>query len=137
MTQRQQEGWESGATEDAWVSVIRKMDEAYADLVRYQVQVEEQNAALEEARNFFDSVQSAMSDVLIACDQEGKIQQVNRAFEEITGRSQDSLLGQPWRACAAAQAVRSCWIVCIGCAASQCVICRSVSKGSTARCLWR
>lgn len=95
MTQRQQESWESGATEDAWVSVIRKMDEAYADLVRYQVQVEEQNAALEEARNFFDSVQSAMSDVLIACDQEGNIQQVNRAFEEITGRAQDSLLGQP------------------------------------------
>ena len=86
---------EQGATDEAWVSVIRKMDEAYADLVRYQVQVEEQNEALEEARNFFDSVQSAMSDVLIACDHEGNIQQVNRAFEELTGRTQESLLGQP------------------------------------------
>ena len=83
------------ATDEAWVSVIRKMDEAYADLVRYQVQVEEQNAALEEAHNFFDSVQAAMSDVLIACDHEGRIQQVNRAFEELSGRTQESLLGQP------------------------------------------
>ena len=83
------------ATDDAWVSVIRKMDEAYADLVRYQVQVEEQNTALEEARNFFDSVQSAMSDVLIACDHQGKIQQVNRAFEELTGRTQEQLVGAP------------------------------------------
>ncbi len=83
------------ATDEAWVSVIRKMDEAYADLVRYQVQVEEQNAALEEAHNFFDSVQGAMSDVLIACDHEGRIQQVNRAFEELSGRTQESLLEQP------------------------------------------
>lgn len=96
MTESQQKtGQEYNATDEAWVSVIRKMDEAYADLVRYQVQVEEQNEALEEARNFFDSVQSAMSDVLIACDHEGNIQQVNRAFEELTGRTQESLLGQP------------------------------------------
>ncbi|SEG31487.1 ATP-binding protein [Marinobacterium lutimaris] len=86
---------ESGTADEAWVSVIRKMDEAYADLVRYQVQVEEQNEALEEAHNFVDSVQSAMSDVLIACDHEGRIQQVNRAFEELTGRTMESLLDQP------------------------------------------
>lgn len=96
MTQRQHDGRQQhSATDEAWVSVIHKMDEAYADLVRYQVQVEEQNEALEEARNFFDSVQSAMSDVLIACDHEGRIQLVNRAFEELTGRAQASLLGQP------------------------------------------
>ncbi|MBR9882382.1 MAG: PAS domain-containing protein [Oceanospirillales bacterium] len=86
---------DNAATDEAWVSVIRKMDEAYADLVRYQVQVEEQNTALEEAHSFFDSVQSAMSDVLIACDHEGRIQQVNRAFEELTGRTMSSLLDQP------------------------------------------
>ncbi|MBT00105.1 MAG: PAS domain-containing sensor histidine kinase [Oceanospirillaceae bacterium] len=86
---------EHSATDEAWVSVIRKMDEAYADLVRYQVQVEEQNDALAEAHSFFDSVQAAMSDVLIACDHEGRIQQVNRAFEELTGRALSSLVGQP------------------------------------------
>ncbi|MCE2030145.1 ATP-binding protein [Sessilibacter corallicola] len=80
--------------ENAWLSVIQKMDEAYSDLVDYQVQMEEQNAKLEEAQNFFDSVQSAMSDVLIACDHEGKIQQVNRACEELTGCQSESLIGQ-------------------------------------------
>ncbi|WP_114417850.1 PAS domain-containing sensor histidine kinase [Marinospirillum perlucidum] len=80
-------------TDEAWVEVIRKMDEAYADLVGYQVQIEEQNAALEEARSFFDSVQSAMSDLLIACDHEGRVQQVNRACEELTGRSAEDFIG--------------------------------------------
>ncbi|MCY0964870.1 sensor histidine kinase [Parathalassolituus penaei] len=79
--------------DEAWLSVIQKMDEAYADLVDYQVQVEEQNAQLEEARTFFDSVLAAMSDVLIACDHEGRIQQVNRACEELIGRPASELLG--------------------------------------------
>ena len=64
--------------EDAWVSVIQKMDEAYADLVRYQVEVEEKNLELEENKQFFDSIQSSMSDVLIVCDHSGYIQRVNR-----------------------------------------------------------
>ncbi|GAB2197814.1 PAS domain-containing sensor histidine kinase [Sessilibacter sp. MAH4] len=81
------------ADEEAWLSVIRKMDEAYADLVDYQVQVEEQNTKLAEAQNFFDSVLSAMSDVLVVCDHEGKIQQVNRAFEEFCGRDSKGLMG--------------------------------------------
>jgi len=80
--------------EDAWLSVIQKMDEAYADLVDYQVQVEEQNVQLEEARTFFDGVLAAMSDVLIACDHEGRIQQVNRACEELTGRDSKTLIGE-------------------------------------------
>lgn len=82
-------------TEEAWMEVIRKMDAAYADLIGYQVQVEEQNTALEEARSFFDSVQAAMSDALVACDHEGCIQQVNRAFEELSGCAADSVMGLP------------------------------------------
>ncbi|WP_051219080.1 PAS domain-containing sensor histidine kinase [Oceanobacter kriegii] len=80
--------------EDAWLSVIQKMDEAYADLVDYQVQVEEQNVELEESRTFFDGVLAAMSDVLIACDHEGRIQQVNRACEELTGKTGAMLAGE-------------------------------------------
>lgn len=80
-------------SEDAWVSVIQKMDEAYADLVHYQVEVEEKNAELEENKLFLDSVQSSMSDVLIACDQNGVIQQVNSALESLTGQSSESLKG--------------------------------------------
>lgn len=83
----------SSFTDEAWVEVIRKMDEAYTDLIDYQVQIEEKNAALEEAHSFFDSVQAAMSDVLIACDHEGRIQQVNRAFEELLGCSASVVMG--------------------------------------------
>ena len=80
-------------SEDAWVSVIQKMDEAYADLVHSQVEVEEKNTELEEARSFLHSIQSAMSDVLIVCDQNGVVQGVNRALEQLTGRSEEELIG--------------------------------------------
>lgn len=73
------------STETAWVEVILKMETVYADLVRSQVQVEEKNAALEEAQLFIDSVLSSMTDVLIVCDTRGRIQQVNRALEKLTG----------------------------------------------------
>ncbi|WP_415892007.1 ATP-binding protein [Neptuniibacter sp. PT8_73] len=79
--------------DDAWVSVIRKMDEAYADLVHSQVEVEEKNAELQENKQFLDSVQSSMSDVLIVCDHLGQIQQVNRALEMLTGKLGDQLVG--------------------------------------------
>lgn len=80
-------------TDDAWVSVIQKMDEAYAELVHSQVEVEEKNAELEEARSFFHSIQSSMSDVLIVCDQNGVIEGVNKALEALTGRSEEELIG--------------------------------------------
>ena len=70
-------------SEDAWVSVIQKMDEAYADLVHYQVEIEEKNVELEENKLFFDSIESSMSDVLIVCDHNGCIQRINRALENL------------------------------------------------------
>ena len=84
------------ASEEAWVSVIQKMDEAYADLVRYQVEIEEKNEALEQAQSFLDSVQSAMSDLLIVCDHQGQIIQINNAAEQLTGRNADDVVGMPF-----------------------------------------
>ncbi len=80
-------------TDDAWLSVIHKMDEAYADMVRYQVEIEEKNEALEQAQSFLDSVQSAMSDLLIVCDHQGRIIQINQAAEQLTGRTAEALAG--------------------------------------------
>ncbi len=80
------------STESAWIEVIHKMDSVYADLVRYQVELEEKNSALEEAQQFITSVISAMTDTLIVCDTEGVIQQVNQALERLTGKSQAELL---------------------------------------------
>ena len=81
--------------ETAWIEVIRKMESVYADLVNTQVEVERKNAALEDAHQFIRSVLRSMTDVLIVCDLESRVQQVNRALEEVTGRSKAGLLGAP------------------------------------------
>ena len=80
------------STESAWIEVIHKMDSVYADLVRYQVELEEKNSALEEAQQFISSVLSAMTDVLIVCDTEGVIQQVNTALGQLTGKPEGDFL---------------------------------------------
>jgi two-component system sensor histidine kinase HupT/HoxJ len=83
-----------GVTESAWIEVIRKMDEVYADLVRYQVELESKNAELEEAQQFISSVLASMQDVLIVCDADGRIQQTNQALETLTGLSGKELAGR-------------------------------------------
>lgn len=77
----------------AWIEVVQKMESVYADLVNSQVEVERQHAALEDAHQFIRSVLRSMTDVLIVCDLELRVQQVNRALERLTGRSKAELLG--------------------------------------------
>ncbi|MEW8015463.1 MAG: ATP-binding protein [Candidatus Sedimenticola endophacoides] len=86
------------STERAWIEVIHKMDSVYADLVRYQVQLEEKNSALEEAYQFINSVLAAMTDVLIVCDTDAVVLQVNSALERLTGKPESSFLGRPLEA---------------------------------------
>lgn len=81
--------------ERVWVDVIRKMDETYEDLLRYQVELERKNAELEETQAFLASVQAAMTDVLIVCDIDAVIQQVNHSLETLTGQSSDYWTGRP------------------------------------------
>lgn len=80
-----------------WIEVIRKMDETYSDLVRYQVELEAKNGALEEAHQFISSVVASMTDVLIVCGIDGSIQEVNQALVALTGRSEESLIGRPFQ----------------------------------------
>lgn len=84
-------------TEGAWIEVIRKMDETYADLVAQQVEVERKNAELEEAQAFITSVLGSMTDVLIACDRDGRIEQSNRAAERALGCDGRDLVGRDLR----------------------------------------
>ncbi|MCB1774391.1 MAG: PAS domain-containing protein [Gammaproteobacteria bacterium] len=81
--------------ESAWIEVIQRMDSIYADIVRYQVELEEKNANLEEAHQFIQSVISSISDVLIVADIHGNIQQVNGALEGLIGRSAADITGAP------------------------------------------
>jgi two-component system sensor histidine kinase HupT/HoxJ len=82
--------------EEAWIDVIHKMDSVYADSVRYQVELEQKHTELEAAHDFIDSVLRAMTDVLIATDSLGNIQETNAALHKITGRSADALKGRPF-----------------------------------------
>lgn len=75
------------------MDVIRKMDETYETLVRHQIELERKNSELEEMQAFVASVQSSMTDVMIVCDVEGRIQQVNRSLEMLTGRDADAWIG--------------------------------------------
>ncbi|HOP15833.1 MAG TPA: ATP-binding protein [Gammaproteobacteria bacterium] len=89
---------EARASQDAaWIEVIRKMDETYADLVRYQVDLEEKNSSLEAAQQFIASVLASMTDVLIVCDAKGRIQQVNKAMEALAGESEATLKGRAFQ----------------------------------------
>src|SRR5574343_1525187 len=81
--------------ETAWIEVIQKMDEVYNDLLQYEVALEEKNAALEESHQFIESVLASMSDILIVCDRNGTIQEVNPSLCHFTGQSAAALVGRP------------------------------------------
>jgi len=81
--------------EEAWIEVVQKMDSVYAELINSQAELEKKNAESENAQKFISSVLSSMTDVLIVCDTDGKIQQVNAALEHLTGCSEQALIGRP------------------------------------------
>jgi two-component system sensor histidine kinase HupT/HoxJ len=81
--------------EEARIEVIRKMDEVYSDLVQYEVALEEKNTALEETQRFVFSVLASMSDILVVCDRDGRIEVVNRAMVTFCGRAEADLIGTP------------------------------------------
>src|SRR5690349_11320805 len=80
--------------EGAWIEVIRKMDEVYSDLLRYEVDLEHKNAELEEAQAFVTNVIESVSDILIVCDAKGLMQQVNSAFQHTLGRGVADIVGR-------------------------------------------
>jgi len=84
-----------GVSEDTWLDVIHKMEEVYSKLVTDEVELEEKNAQLEQSQQFIFSLLSSMSDVLIACNQDGLIEESNTALCELVGRSEQDLLGTP------------------------------------------
>src|SRR5574343_876619 len=81
--------------EQAWIEVIQKMDEVYNDLLQYEVALEEKNAALEESHQFIESVLASMTDILIVCDRNGTIEEVNPSLRHISGRTAEELVHTP------------------------------------------
>ncbi len=83
------------ADDQIWVDVIQRMENTYTELVQYQIDLEEKNAALENAQLFIKSIISSISDVLIVCDINGKIIQVNNSLEQTINKTSDELTGTP------------------------------------------
>lgn len=81
--------------EEAWIEVIQQMERVYAELVESQVALEAKNEELENAQGFIESVLGAMSDLLIICDNEGRVIQVNQAMAQLRGLEAQELIGLP------------------------------------------
>jgi two-component system sensor histidine kinase HupT/HoxJ len=84
-----------GVGEDTWMDVIHKMDEVYSQLLRDEVALEQKNAQLEASQQFIYGLLSSMSDVLVAADAQGLIEQTNQALCDLAGRAEEALLGTP------------------------------------------
>jgi two-component system, NtrC family, sensor histidine kinase HupT/HoxJ len=82
-----------GVDESTWMDVIQKMDEVYSQLILDEVELEKKNAELEQSQRFIFSVLSAMSDVLLVCDDRGLIEETNAALCELVGRTDAQLRG--------------------------------------------
>lgn len=81
-------------SEESWIDVIHKMDSVYADLVSYQIELEEKNTELEEAQQFIVGVLASMTDALIVCDRKNRIERTNHKLEELIGIPEQELLGR-------------------------------------------
>ncbi len=86
---------EPGAVVDdaTWMAVIGKMDEVYSQLIADEVALEEKNAALEQSQQFIYGLLASMSDVLVAADLEGRVEQTNASLCALVGRSDAELQG--------------------------------------------
>ncbi len=82
-----------GVDESTWMDVIQKMDEVYSQLIHDEIELEKKNAEMEQSQQFIFSVLSAMSDVLLVCDERGVIEETNAALCELVGRGDAELRG--------------------------------------------
>lgn len=77
------------------MDVIHKMDEVYSQLIADEVALEEKNAALEQSQQFIFGLLASMSDVLVACNRIGEIEETNAALCALVGRPESALRGTP------------------------------------------
>lgn len=91
-------GRPEGVDEAAWLDVIHKMDEVYSQLIADEVALEEKNAALEQSQQFIFGLLASMSDVLVACNRAGEIEETNAALCALVGKPESALRGRPVQA---------------------------------------
>jgi two-component system sensor histidine kinase HupT/HoxJ len=84
-----------GVDESAWLDVIHKMDEVYSQLVADEIALEAKNAELEQSQQFIFSLLTAMSDVLVAINRSGQVEETNAALCSLVGATDATLRGTP------------------------------------------
>jgi two-component system sensor histidine kinase HupT/HoxJ len=84
-----------GVDESAWLDVIHKMDEVYSQLVADEIALEAKNAELEQSQQFIFSLLTAMSDVLVAINRSGQVEETNAALCSLVGAPDATLRGTP------------------------------------------
>lgn len=80
-------------SESAWIDVVRSMDEVYNELLQYEVVLEQKNTELEESQQFIFSILTSMSDLLVVCDRNAVIEEVNQSLLAFTGKTESELKG--------------------------------------------
>ena len=80
-------------SESAWIDVVRSMDEVYNELLQYEVVLEQKNSELEESQQFIFSILTSMSDLLVVCDRNGVIEEVNHSLLAFTGKTEQEMKG--------------------------------------------
>jgi two-component system sensor histidine kinase HupT/HoxJ len=75
------------------MEVVRSMDEVYNELLQHEVELEQKNTELEESQQFIYSILTSMSDLLVVCDRNMVIEEVNHALVAFTGRTEQELKG--------------------------------------------
>lgn len=80
-------------SESAWIDVVRSMDEVYNELLQYEVVLEHKNSELEESQQFIFSILTSMSDLLVVCDRNGVIEEVNQSLLAFTGKTEQEMKG--------------------------------------------
>jgi len=80
-------------SESTWIDVVRSMDEVYNELLQYEVVLEKKNTELEESQQFIYSILTSMSDLLVVCDRNAVIEEVNHSLLAFTGKSEQELKG--------------------------------------------
>jgi two-component system sensor histidine kinase HupT/HoxJ len=122
----------SDSQESVWQEVVKRVDEVYSDLLRYESDLEAKNAELEEAQSFISSVIASVSDILAVCDAEGRIVQANPAFVTLLGRAEAALLGTPLTELIVAEdRALARQFLCAGAQAGDCELRFSTASGPT------
>lgn len=76
-----------------WLREIFRVEGVQAELIEREIELERQNHSLREAQQFIESVLASISEVLVVCAPDGRVQQVNHAFTRLTGRTGAEVIG--------------------------------------------